>query len=363
MRVLVVDDDAVFREELAELLRDESHAVGTAPSVQKAVEWLEHDEADVVLTDLKMPRRSGLDLLREIRARWPRTLVVLITGYATIDTALEAMHAGAFDYVRKPFRVEQIRQTLALAAQEREYESPNDAHRDPWKEARALATDGRHTVLYFGDHSGPVPSHIEVSPLDPASPAALIDRTEGFLAAHPNGAVVIEGAERLLRTHRLEDIVAVFDRLRALLQGHGPLRVGFDPAGVSRLQAAALGAAVTADETHAALEAFANPIRRKVLERLAEGPAPFGELLVAAGLDDSPKLSFHLRKLLDAGLLLHEGDRYRLTSRGRAGVQLLVDATFLPPAGGGGNVAFADAPAEKGTGSSRATGTPRRRGS
>ena len=71
MRLLVVDDDAVFREDLAELLRDEGHEVAVAPSAPKALEALTEGEFEVVLTDLKMPRQSGLDLLRVVRQRWP----------------------------------------------------------------------------------------------------------------------------------------------------------------------------------------------------------------------------------------------------------------------------------------------------
>ncbi len=340
MRILVVDDDAVFRDELAEILRDDGHTVEAQPSVVKALDFLEHDEVDVVLSDLKMPRQGGLELLREVRRRWPRTLVVMVTGFATVETALEAMKLGAFDYLRKPFRIEQVRETLHLVAQEREFESPPEAYRDPVREARTLAASGQHEVLLFADPPPEPERHLHPEPLDPDNPSRLAERAESFLADHPNAAVVIAGSERLLEHHRLEDIVAVLERLRQDLTGHGPLRVGFNPRRVPPAAAVALGGAVAADETHATLEVLANPIRRRALLRLAEGPAAFGEAMAAAGLDDSPKMSFHLRKLVDAGLALHEGDRYRLTSRGEAAARLLRDATFLPPTGDSGNLAF-----------------------
>ena len=340
MRVLVVDDDAVFRDELAELLRDDGHAVAVEPNVPKAVATLERAAVDVVLTDLKMPRQSGLELLREVRARWPQTLVVMITGFATVDSALEAMKLGAFDYIRKPFRIEQVRETLALVAQEHEFEAPADARRDPVEEARELADGGRHDVLFFGEPAPPAGAHLTVAPLDPKDPAGLVDKAEAFLADHPAGAIVIAGVERFLPHHRVDDVVAALDRLRGARVGHGPLRVGFNPRRVSPATATALGGAVSAEETHATLEALANPIRRKALERLAAGPAAFGELMHAAGLDDSPKMSFHLRKLIDAGLLRHEADLYRLTTRGEGSARLLRDAMFLPPANDGTNLAF-----------------------
>ena len=340
MRVLVVDDDAVFREELAELLRDDSNAVEIAPSVPKAIAALEHEEFDVILTDLKMPRQSGLDLLREVRNRWPRTLVVMITGYATVETAIEAMKVGAFDYIRKPFRIDQVRETLRAAREQRSFDAPPDAVRDPFREARALASEGKHEVLLLSVRRPPEAPHLTFEPLDPDQPDRMEHLVGQFVSDHANAAVVLDGVERLLEKHRLEDIVAWLDRLRTKLAGHGPLRVGFNPHQMPASAAAAFGSTVAADSTHDTLEALANPIRRKVLFRLAGAPAAFREAMEAAGLDDSPKLAFHLRKLVDAGLVRHEEETYRLTARGKAGVRLLTDAAFLPPAGPDGNLAF-----------------------
>ncbi len=340
MRLLVVDDDRVFREEMADLLRDDGHTVTVEGSVPKAIERLEADAFDVVLTDLKMPRHSGLELLREVRARWPRTFVVVITGFATVDTALDAMKQGAFDYVRKPFRIEQIRETLRLVAQEREFDAPSDAQRDPAREARSLAEGGQHEVLFLGEPAPDPTPHLTVGPLDPSDLAGLTERCAQFVEEHPNGAVVIAGAERLLAAHRLEDVVAALGRVRETVQGHGPLRVGFNPRRLGPSEAVALGASVSSEETHRTLEAFANPIRRQVLSRLMDGPATFAEAMRAAGIDDSPKLSFHLRKLVDAGLIRHDAETYRLTARGEAGTRLLRDAMFLPPENDASNLAF-----------------------
>jgi CheY-like chemotaxis protein len=346
VRILVVDDDRVFREELAELLRDDHHEVSAEGSVAKATEQLESSEFDVVLTDLKMPRQGGLDLLRLVRSRWPRTFVVMVTGFATVETALEAMKLGAFDYIRKPFRIEQVRETLRLVAQEREFDAPGELRRDPFQEARDLAVHGRHEVLFFGEPPASPAPHVTIVPLDPESLIGLTDRTSSFVADHANAAVVVAGAERLLERHKLEDVVGAFDRLRGLVAGHGPLRVGFNPRRLPPASAVALGASVSGDEVHETLEALASPIRRKALHRLAESAASFGELMRAAGLDDSPKMSFHLRRLVDSGLVAHGDDEYRLTPRGEASVQLLRDATFLPPPSEASNLAF---PKRRGT--------------
>lgn len=356
MRIIVVDDDAIFREELTDLLKDEGHHVRAAPSVAKASEALDQDEADVVLTDLKMPRQNGLQLLREVRARWPRTLVIVITGFATVETALESMKLGAFDYVRKPFRIDELRATLAMAAQERAFRTPPPTARDAGREARSLSASGEHPVLYFGAAAPPRAPHVEFVLLDPGTPAELVDHSRAFLERHPTGGIVVDGLDRMLAHQRLEDVVGALDQVRTLLDGHGPLRVSFDPTRVTPAAATAVAGTVAAEETQGTLEAIANPIRRRALQRLATGPATFGEAMTAAGLDDSPKMTFHLRKLVDAGLATHEEDKYQLSGRGRAVVRLLTDATFLPPSSDAGNQAFPSPSAEPSSNARRSSG-------
>ncbi len=359
MRVLVVDDDAVFRDELGDLLRDDGHTVATAANVAKALEELDSREFDLVLTDLKMPRRSGLELLHEIRARWPRTLVIVITGFATVETALEAMKEGAFDYVRKPFRAEELRAALALAVQQRAFETGETPGRDPAREALALVSTGRFDVLLVGETAPHPAPRLHYQPLAPLSPVELIALVDSFVTDHPDAAVVIGGIDRLLERHRLEEVVSTLDRLRAATRGHGPLRVAFDPARISGAAAVAVGGAVAGESTHEFFEALGSPIRRKVLDRLSQGPATFGAVMSAAGLDDSPKMSFHLRKLVEAKLILHEGDTYRLTARGVAGHRLLVVATFLPAAATD-DFAFPGGPGASGTSESRSAGERRK---
>ncbi len=340
MRILIVDDDAVFRDELGQLLRTEGHPVQSAPSVAKAIEVLEQEEFDVVLTDLKMPRQNGMVLLREVRRRWPRTLVIMVTGYATVETALEAMKLGAFDYIRKPFEMEQVHEVLSLASQEREAKTPVEALRDPAAEAMRLGGEGGYDVLYLAPTKPELSRHMHYAPLDAADPSRAVGQIDTFLQEYPKGAVVIAGVERWLEGHRAEDIIALLEQLREKLSPHGPLRVAFDPRKVSSSVALAIMGAVSAYEVRDTLDALANPIRKKVLERLATAPAPFGELMRSAGVDDTPKMAFHLRKLVDYGLLRHLKEAYELTERGRATVRLLEQVSLIPPSTGDSSFAF-----------------------
>ncbi len=100
--VLLAEDEGLLRDTLAAFLRDEGFAVTTAADGEEALALLHAREFAVLVTDLQMPKRSGLDLIREARACAPATIPIVITGYATIETAVEAMRQGAYDYLTKP---------------------------------------------------------------------------------------------------------------------------------------------------------------------------------------------------------------------------------------------------------------------
>ncbi|HXQ94529.1 MAG TPA: response regulator [Thermoplasmata archaeon] len=320
MRILVVDDDSVFREEFASFLLDDGHVAATAASAVKAVDALEQGEFDVVFTDLKMPRESGLDLLRTIRARWPRQFVVVVTGYASVTTAVEAMKLGAFDYVGKPFRTDQVRKVLELVGEQRKYDGHGLDVGDAVALAKEIAAHGAMPVLLAAPPPAPkvLPKGIEFVPFDGRDPARLSAEVTSFLETHPRAGVVLAHAESLFQDRRTEDVVSWLTSVRELLRDRGVLAVGLDPAGLTDTQAKAVTEVVAAAAVHGTLEALANPIRRRVLRRLTEGPSTFSTLMRAADLDDSPKMSFHMHRLVEEGLIARTGEEYRLTDQGRA---------------------------------------------
>jgi len=107
--ILIVDDEPLIRESLYEILRIEGFDVQMASSGEEAVEILKSHLIDIVVTDLKLPQLSGLDLLDEINKDYPTTEVILITGYGSIETAVEAMKKGAFEYITKPINDNEIK--------------------------------------------------------------------------------------------------------------------------------------------------------------------------------------------------------------------------------------------------------------
>lgn len=113
-RILIVDDEPSMREFLSILMRKNGHDVVTADCGERAVEVMDGD-FDVVLTDLKMNGLSGLDVLEAYRQRSPRTQVIMMTAFATTDTAIRAMKNGACDYLTKPFKVDAVQVVMDKA--------------------------------------------------------------------------------------------------------------------------------------------------------------------------------------------------------------------------------------------------------
>jgi EAL domain-containing protein (putative c-di-GMP-specific phosphodiesterase class I)/CheY-like chemotaxis protein len=111
-KVLVVDDEPAIRRVLADFLRMEGFAVDVAADGEAALTRLSHDQYDVVISDLKMPKLGGLELLGEVTRRNPDALTIVMTGFGTVDSAIHAMKAGAYDYILKPFKVDVVLATI-----------------------------------------------------------------------------------------------------------------------------------------------------------------------------------------------------------------------------------------------------------
>jgi two-component system response regulator PilR (NtrC family) len=107
-RILVADDEASIRDGLSELLRDEGYDVVTAADGAEALASVAENNYDIIVTDLRMPGADGLDVLRRARELAPQTLVLLVTAYASVDTAVEALRQGAHDYILKPLLFEDV---------------------------------------------------------------------------------------------------------------------------------------------------------------------------------------------------------------------------------------------------------------
>ena len=112
-RILIVDDDPSMRTALVESVRRLGYDVQGAVDGADAVDRVSRYKPWLVVTDLKMPQLGGLDLIKEIKRRSPQTLMVLMTAYGTVETAVDAMKYGASDYILKPFSTDLLERVIA----------------------------------------------------------------------------------------------------------------------------------------------------------------------------------------------------------------------------------------------------------
>ena len=108
-RILVVDDDESLRWVTQAQLQQSGYEVNAAANGNEGLASIQHAPPDLVITDLKMPGMSGLEFLKKIRADYPEILVIVVTAFGTVETAVEAMKAGAYDYITKPVNMDELR--------------------------------------------------------------------------------------------------------------------------------------------------------------------------------------------------------------------------------------------------------------
>jgi DNA-binding NtrC family response regulator len=114
-KILIVDDEAFIRENLERIITEDNYCPVSTESPEQALQIVTDEEISLVLLDLNLGHHSGLDVLRAMREVDPELLVIIITGYGTVETAVEALKIGAYDYIKKPFKADAIRLIVKLA--------------------------------------------------------------------------------------------------------------------------------------------------------------------------------------------------------------------------------------------------------
>ena len=124
-KILVADDEQSMREFLDIMLKKEGYKVSLASNGEEVVKMIDNDLFDLVLLDIRMPKLDGISALKKIKAIAPETIVIMITAYASADTAIKAMKEGAYDYITKPFKVEEIKLIINNALEKKNLQKEN----------------------------------------------------------------------------------------------------------------------------------------------------------------------------------------------------------------------------------------------
>ncbi len=137
-RILIVDDDRIIVDSLGEFLQMEGYETRGVGSVAEAVAVLRHEEVHIVITDVNMPKADGFELLRMMKQQFPETVTIVITGYGTIESAVEAIKMGAYDYLTKPIDDDELRLVVERALQQQALVRENRALRQQLDQRYAL---------------------------------------------------------------------------------------------------------------------------------------------------------------------------------------------------------------------------------
>jgi len=141
-RILVVDDEIRMCESVRILLGERNYRIETCPSARDAVAWLENNRCDLMLLDLMMPEMDGFDLLDFVKDRYPDVTVIMMTGHASIESAVEALKRGAYDYLGKPFEHDELVRRVENALDQKRLRAERDIFRN-----RLAVTEERYRHL------------------------------------------------------------------------------------------------------------------------------------------------------------------------------------------------------------------------
>ena len=151
-RILIIDDDPAMVSVISEICHERGHQTVAFNSGQKALDALATQAPQLVITDLKMDKIGGLEILRECREVLPQTPVILITAYAKVESALEAMKLGAYDYITKPFKVDELQLTIQRALDHqhdrREIRNLRQIVKEKYRFENIIGTSGKMQEVY-----------------------------------------------------------------------------------------------------------------------------------------------------------------------------------------------------------------------
>jgi CheY-like chemotaxis protein len=205
VRVVVADDDEIFQEILAEAVEETGASAELASDGLAALEKLSAGDFDILISDLNMPRMDGLTLLRQVRTLYPHILSILITGFGSLESAIQALRLGAYDYIQKPFMVEQVSVTVRNAVDRvRTYKEKATLIREIEKlHRRIYSLEGKHySDCKVFDRSGNLMSGPLLADLPAFRPDAFLEKPLG----NPNRAIVsLEALKGLRRDGIISD--------------------------------------------------------------------------------------------------------------------------------------------------------------
>lgn len=352
IRILVVDDDPLTRREIKAMLTKAGYEVETAATGMKAVGIIEERDLDIVFLDLKMPEMSGIEVLKAVKSVKPYVFVIMITAYATIETAVEAMKSGAYDYITKPFKPNQLLSLVEDVLEEREFESGlrevefARSRRDRFEIFLGLLREGKKGLFFSKDDPERIvrklneedgkalrsasvfliaPSGASGRVIHPLNTRRIEEIVDDIIGEKGNVAAFFDGIEVLIEYHPWKRVKGFFMDLIKRMRGTGShLIISADPAAIRQDEFRELESLLRSTHMQPVFESLANSIRRNIIGFLSlRQRASFTTILNGIEAGPSPKFSFHLKKLEENSIIAKDpGGMYSLTERGKRTAEL-----------------------------------------
>jgi DNA-binding response OmpR family regulator/predicted transcriptional regulator len=342
MNILVVDDDNLTRTMFSELLSKDGHITTAVGSGNEALAKMKNSIFDFAIVDLKMPGISGIDVLREIKIRNPATEVIIITGYGTVDTAVEAMKRGAYDFIEKPFKFKKIQGLIKDLSTTRKKESGKiQILQEPYHD---LLKTGDFTDI-FKKYKEPRKglyvtteisekartkydkfniSYIEIGQLKPTDALKIklindvSNKIHRFVRDNKNSLLLIDCFDIFIRHQTWNTIkqfiMKIYDEL---LRNNSEMIISVDANGIYRKNLEQLVRIIYEANLNIGLDSLSSPLEIEIVDYLSRNEgSSFNSILKNINTDQSSKLSFHLQKLTENGVVQKSNKKYNLEPKG-----------------------------------------------
>jgi DNA-binding response OmpR family regulator/DNA-binding transcriptional ArsR family regulator len=343
MRILIVDDNTTFLETLSKILLLDHHDISTATSAEEALKLIMKENFDLLLTDLKMGELSGIDLIKEIRRKGIDLISLIITGYGSIDSAVEAMKTGAYDYILKPFEVSPLREKIEEVQEELrlrnnfsfsplvnkqslpdfsiestldEYEQPFlvISNEDPKEITNEYKIENASNFrLGFTKGANEIP---------PTKLHLLQHQIEEFIRTQEKGTIIFKGIEELYRVHNWSHFKGFIDEIsHQILTSNFSLiflidEKNHDNAVYQPLIHDTLSL-LSIHTFNSIISLISHPLRKDIINLLKpHSKLNFNKILEELQVKSSSSFAFHLKKLVEENILEKDDNLYYLTSRG-----------------------------------------------
>ncbi len=350
MKIMVIDDDATFLAKMEQILSLEEHSVSTAISGENALSILNENEFDLILMDLKMPNLSGTDLIRKVRDIGCESIIIMITGYGTIESAVQTIKAGAYDYILKPFefsvlktKIKQVESELKLR---KSLSIPESIEKSKYGKFLKLEN--------LDDYNGPFlviscenPDEIiskfnltQVIPLwldykegentiSPTKLHMITLKIEEFVKTNEMGTIICKGIEELLKIHKWDDFKRFLIYLQSqVISSNFSLLIlvksdYFVDISYQALFRDALSILINPVFNNL-IELLSHPLRKGIITLLkSENNLNFNKIVKKLNVESSSILAFHVNKLVQESILKKEENLYGLSSRGNYLAELI----------------------------------------